>query len=657
MLSPFKLRLSDQLPKHSDKCIFPPSVLEYALLKFTELPHPLVLLLSATSQVYTGVVEFTATENEIIVPQEIYDKLNGEDVVIEVANLPKSSYLKIKPSQFYSHVTNWKYYLESFLSTKYTVLTKNQTFYFEDNVAKQLVELIVEDCNADSVVVVETNVVLDIVPLDDIMAAQQLEQGTNLSALENVPVFDEKIDLELKPFSQVPLQYMFKIDLRKRTENFSIVLECEEDITNVDVICGLDKFLTLECYGWCTMSLDSDNHAKKTINIDLSTDTIQNRISHGNSDEQCWMYFVPFAWDHNTTVSIYEESVPPAIDTKVATALSDDQRLCQNCGKIINANNFVLHEAACLRKSKKCSCGIFFENGILALHWHCEKCTAKGNSALLKFKHDKFFHSGPYVCNLCNEDTEFDTFIDFVRMHKGKDCPVKLHECRFCHLAVPQEESDYQDRFNNMTHHESQCGNKTIECFKCHKSVRNKDFKTHLQLHIIQNSEQEPGEIELCANVNCINVLDIPSGTNNALNLCGTCYGPLYSTVFDPTNIKLQNRLERKYIIQLTKGCNQPWCENKECATGNTKYNIQSALKHTKEDLLPQIISPSLPTNESSQNFPMNRFYFCINESVHRKKLHSQELKAEKRFSELQIYKALSLKGLLGARQYLVESA
>lgn len=656
MEQPFSLRASDQLPKHSDKCIFPPSVLEQTLLLYPELPHPLVFQLSGTSQVYTGVVEFTASEHEILVPEDVFEKLNGEEVYIKVANLPKSSYLRVKPKQFYAHVTNWKYYLESFLSTKYTVLTKNQTFYFEDHVAKQLVELVVEDCNAESVVVVETNVVLDIVPLDDIMAAQQLELGFNLSSLENVPVFEGKIDLELKPFSQVSLQHMYRIDLRKRSKNLSVVLECEGEIANVDVICGLDKFLTLESYAWCTMALNSDIESQKVISIDLDSPLIQEYLCHTNDDEECWMYFVPFAWDHATKASISEERASSTVDAK-QHEYPEGHSLCNNCGKFINSNNFPLHEAVCLRNNKKCSCGIVFEKEIPALHWHCDKCKGKGDSALLRFKHDKLFHCGPYVCSACANDTVYDTFIDLVQMHKGKDCPLKLHECRFCHLVLPQEESDYEDRYNNMTHHESQCGNKTIECFKCHKSVRNKDFKNHLLLHMIQNSEQLPGEVELCANVNCINVLDIPPGSNNILNLCDTCYGPLYSTVSDPNNLKLQSRLERKYIIQLTKGCNQPWCENKECATGHEKLDIQAALKHTKEDLLPQVVSPPLPTNELRQSPPMNRFWFCITESVYRRKQYLQELKAEKRFSELQIYKALSLKGLLGARQYLVETA
>lgn len=652
---PFKLRTSAQLPKHSDKCIFPSSVLEHALLLHPELPHPLVFQLSASSQVYTGVVEFTALEHEIIVPQDIYDKLNGEEVFIKEANIPKSSYLKIKPNQFYAHVTNWKYYLESFLSTKYTVLTKNQTFYFEDHAAKELVELVVEDCNADSVVVVETNVVLDIVPLDDIMAAQQLEQGFNQSVLNNIPILSERVEVDLKPFSQVSLQHMYRIDLRGKTKNFSIILQCEGDIANVDIICGLDKFLTLECYRWCTLALDSDNLSQKVISIDVSSDTIQNYICQKDINDECWMYFVPFAWDHDTTVSIFEELASE--DTRVHESPSEGQTLCHNCETLINSKNFMLHEAVCLRNNRKCSCGLVFEKQIPALHWHCNKCNGKGSSALLKFKHDKLFHSGPYVCNSCSDNTVFDTYIDLVSMHKGIYCPVKLHECRFCHLALPQEESNYEDRFNNVTHHESKCGNKTIECFKCHKSVRSKDLKNHLLLHMIQSSDQEPADVELCANVNCINVLDIPSSTNNSLHLCETCYGPLYSTANDPENIKLQSRLERKYIIQLTRGCNQQWCDNKECATGNTKRDIQAALTHTKEDLLPHIISPPLPCNESRQKSALNRFWFCINESVYRRKLYLQELKGEKRFSELQIYKALSLKGILGAREYLVETA
>lgn len=655
---PFQIELSgNQLPQHSDKCIFPPSLLLLVLAIYHELPHPLVFRLCGVKTVHTGVVEFTAPEQTIIVPKDVYEELQGEDVRVEVADLPKSTFLKIKPYQFYPHITNWKYYLESFLSTKYTVLSKNQKIFFEDQVAGKTVEILVEDCNADFVVVVETNVVLDIVPLDNIMAAQQLEHSSNLAILENIPVLELEMTSELEPFTQGSLQRIYKIDLRKQENNFSILLECDSDVAIVDLVCGLDKFLTLESFQWCTMSKGSDNQSSKTIHFSLSSDQFQNVMNKPENRGQCWLYVVAFAWNQSTFVSLRLRADSSAVKHEEPLQIPNNSKNCLNCNKFIKISNFDLHEAVCYRNNKKCSCGTVFERTIPSLHWHCETCEDFGNNTLLKFKHEKFYHKGPYVCTACDNDTEFSSFMELVEKHKGVECAAKLHECRFCHLVLPQGEASYRDRFYGLTHHESECGNRTVECYKCHKSIRNKDLENHSQLHSLQDSKKITEDFLLCSNVNCINIVENSVATSNEMSLCQSCYGPLYSPLHDPDNVRLQNRLERKYVIQLTKGCDQAWCDNKECATANEKVDTKLAIQRVKEKLLSQVRFPSLPINAARTVTPKNRFWFCVNESVYRKKIHLEELKEEKRFPEPMIYKALSLRGVEGARLYLIETA
>ncbi|WPK22951.1 hypothetical protein PUMCH_000174 [Australozyma saopauloensis] len=657
MSGSFIVQSSDQLPQHSDKCILPPSILKLVLDQNSELPHPLVLQLVGVKSVYVGVKEFTAPEDTVIVPRDVYDQLQSDNVQIHLADLPKSTFLKIKPFQFYSHITNWKYYLESFLSTKYTVLSKNQTFYYADALAGKTVELLVEDCNADAVVVVETNVVLDVVPLNDIMAAQQLEQGANLNILENVPALETDTQMTLEPFNQVAIQHIYSIDLRKQKNDFTISIECADDSPNVELICGVDKFLTLENFMKCSLSSKADTQATKAITIELKSDIIQNCLLKADDTDPVYLYVVPFAWDHAASITL---QLRPVAEDEGALILQDsleDSILCQNCGKQIQEKNYPLHEAYCLRNIKKCSCGEVFDREIPSLHWHCGSCQFVGDSTLLRFKHEKFFHSGPYKCNACDSDDHFETYVDLVEKHKGVECPAKLHECKFCHLVVPQGEATYEDRFNNLTHHESECGNKTVECFKCKKSVRNKDIKTHMQLHSIDNPIKSSSLVLHCSNVNCVNLAGDNSETKNTLQLCDTCYGPLYSTVHDQNHSKLQSRIERRYIIQLTKGCGQPWCDNKECATGGTKLDMKRAFSHIQGDLLRKIYQPVMPINSARSESGSNEFWFCVNESVHRKKGILQDLIAEARFPESSIYLALSAKGVEGARQYLIETA
>lgn len=182
------VQLLEGLPKNSDKCLFPPSLLQSTIDNVTDLPHPLVFNLSdGVSITAVGVKEFTAEEGTIEVPQYIFESIKNEVVSIELADLPKATFLQLKPAQFYPHITNWKYYLESQLSQNYTTLTKGKPFFIDDRVAKTLVEVNVEDANAPTVIVVDTDTILDVLPLNDIMAAQQLSQNDATSALENIP--------------------------------------------------------------------------------------------------------------------------------------------------------------------------------------------------------------------------------------------------------------------------------------------------------------------------------------------------------------------------------------------------------------------------------------------------------------------------------------
>lgn len=649
----YNVECSKILPQHSDKCTFPSLLLKEILAERPELPHPLVLQLVASSEVYVGVMEFTAPEQTVVVPKDIYERIGGDSVAIKIVDLPKCSYLKLKPVQFHPHITNWKYYLESFLSTKYTVLTRNQSFFYEDNFANATVEIIVEDCNAESVVVVEANAELDVVPLNDIMATQQLQHGIDLAKLDNIPILDKSVDLDLRPFGQVSQQSIYKVDLRGQQDNFSITLESPQNISNVDILCGLDKFLTLENFIMCSMSFDSDNQSSKTVFVDLKSDLIQSHLKRTANEDECFIYIIAFAWDQPTTATLSLVLDSDNSDNLPSSKELGEYKVCQNCGKPIFIDNFASHEAFCLRNIKNCLCGKRFERHIPSLHWHCSSCDGKGDSSLLKFKHDKIFHQGPYICHSCDNSDSFVSFIELVSQHKGLNCPAKLHECRFCHLVVPQEETTYEDRFNDLTHHESYCGNKTIECFKCSKSIRNKDLKKHLQLHSL-NTQKAIEAVSHCSNVNCVNVVGEHSLADNDLGLCDTCFGPLYSSDLDTTHLKLQNRIERKYVMQLTRGCGQSWCENKECASGCHKLDMKLALQHIKQDLFPKIGHPCLPINKNVTVSLPNIFWFCVNESVSLKKAFLRELMTENRFDESLIYKAITLKGVDGAREYLI---
>lgn len=661
--SPMSTELSVQfleaLPNSSDKCLFPPSLLKSTIDDVTDLPHPLVFSLSdGVSSITVGVREFTAEEGTVGVPRYIFDKIKGEIVSVTLSFPPKATFLQLKPAQFYSHITNWKYYLELQLSKNYTTLSKGELFFIDDPAAKTSVEVNVEDANAPTVIVVDTDTILDVLPLNDIMAAQQLSQSDATSALENIPELSDSEVLEVVPFNQTAVPKIFKIDLRKAQSSFSLVLksENENEAYNVDLLVALDKFVKLDNFALETMSQDTVvANANKTINIDVKSDMIINHLEKYKEEDGCFLYAVVFAWDHNARVKLEKSQVVET--TEPPKEVSTDAS-CSICGKVIEKSKLPLHEAFCIRNNVKCSCGLVFTKEVPANHWHCDICEppVAGNSTLFKLKHNRLQHSGPYNCEECNDRQEFTDFVLLVKNHKLTKCPAKLHECMFCHLILAQEEETYEDRFTNLTHHENQCGNKTTECYECNRIFKRKDLKSHMRMHYMDKVELNTESIGMCANSNCVNIVD---NASNDLGLCDICYGPLFATVADPTNIKLQNRIERRYMLQLTKGCGNAWCQNPQCATATQPQPIKELLNRIQQELLPLVVRPELPiTKKVGTKTAQNEFYFCISESVHLKKALAEHLADEGQYSRIMALRAVhKLRDEDSARDWLARNA
>ncbi|CUM65038.1 uncharacterized protein PRCAT00002657001 [Priceomyces carsonii] len=659
------------LPRYSDKAILPQSVLSKILERFPEsnLPHPLIFKIeSLESDKYTfiGVKEFSSPSEDLcLLPELIVEKL-GSPKLVSISleeNLQKATYLKLKPLQFYSD-QNWKFFLENKLSYFYTVLLKGEKIVLLDQNLRY--ELIVEDLNQDVACIIDTDIDLEIVPLDDTMADQQLHFGKHLDKLENIMEVEDEVQINgIKPFLKSHyIPTIFKLDLTKKPQIFYIVLNNKgmnslDSLINLDLVVGMDKLVSLEDFRWTTMDqdfkiqdeFDQENFtARKAIKIDRNDNDIKRKlnIESGADDEidNKWLYFTAFTWDTEATAEItILEEIPPSQATEIDPATHET---CPNCGKSVSKSNFDLHEVSCLRENVRCSCGQVFKKTIPLTHWHCDKCDGKfGNSETLKLKHNQLEHN-IYKCNQCSSDEQFPTFIDMVVRHKATTCPGKLHECRFCHLILPQGESTYKDKFYNLTNHESSCGNKTTECYKCGKILRSKDLAKHLKLHELdkhQFNEISKTFFNKCSNNNCVNLMS--SNPSNELNLCDMCYGPLYVQQHDPTNIKLQSRIERRYMLQLSRGCKNLWCSNAYCITGNPRSS-EFGGKSIKEihaliinHLLVYISSPVLPLNRNRKTY-LNQLWFCVNESTLDKNHLVSILQAEEQYGDEMIYKAVN---------------
>lgn len=604
-MAQYRLLVDESLPPHLDKCVFPPDLLE-AVVAETDVPHPWVFSLSG---VHVGVKQFTAPPLTVLVPLDVAAAVAQDTVTVELARLPKATLLTVVPAQLYAHVTNWKYYLEAFLSTHYTTLSVGQTFAYADPATGSEVVLTVKSANAQTVVVVDTDLTLDVAPLNDTMAAQ-LKQSV-LASAEIVDVAGPATFTErLEPFRTAALLKTYRIDPAFAA---TVRVSCAGDMANVDLVAGPDRFLSLDTFVWSTMLQDAESEKAITVG--------------GGPGET---YVTAFAWDSPVTVALtfaLPETQPPA----PASA-------CLNCGQPVAPDKLVLHEAFCKRNNVRCTCGLVFPAKVPPTHWHCALCGSHGNSLLAQYKHNQIFHAGPYRCDRCGSDTAYELLLALALQHRATVCPKKLHECRFCHLAVPQETATPEDRFLGLTHHESDCGNKTTECYECGKVLRTKDVASHVLIHTLDKARRNHDVVAVCANENCVALLR----PGSAMGLCATCYGPLYVSVLDPSHAKLQARLERRYVLQLTKGCGNSWCANVECATGNKALPLKEALAHVTAALLPQVVDPVLPIHTTSPVANSNKFWFCVGQSMQKQRHDAASLLAEGRYARTMVYRAVA---------------
>lgn len=673
---------STALAPYSDKAVLPQHVLSTILDEVPNLPHPLIFsVASASATTLIGVREFSSPSDICELPKAIFKTLGVEEdakVTIQLQmDVPRATSLQIKPLIYYSDL-NWKFFLEDKLSKYYTCVAPGPLIIMDNNLRY---ELTVVNVNGEDIAacVVDTDVVLDVVPPSDAAAAQQLKDSTS-NPLNNVlELTNEATLLDYKEFmnpSFVPA--IFKVDATKYPSGMIITAKIPGgDESNVDILFGLDKFISMEKFrnasfealGGALEPKVGSNGCRVVINT--KDDDILSMLSRVREDDEDdddkWVYVIPIVWERAAKIIITVSKEDPS--AKMETFLEDTQELvdksansemtnrCSNCGIAISSSKLVLHESFCVRNNKKCTdCGRVFLHTIPDSHKHCE-CGVVTDSSIDEYKHQKFVHSGPYTCE-CT--TQFSSYIELAH-HRASTCPQKLHECRFCHLVVPQGEATYQDKFENLTNHENACGNRTSECFKCSKTVRVKDLKKHMHAHDMEKLEfihATKLNFRKCANENCVIILTQQS--TNALGLCDLCYGPLYVQQHDPSNLKLQIRIERRYMMQMTKGCGNDWCDNLYCASSSASAAeikgapMKELFAVLKETLFANVATPALPINKGRSVPVENKLWFCVGEGVQRKKELVDTLVAEGGYETEMVYRAVNEAGD-GSRLWLSE--
>ncbi|KAF5964308.1 PRLI-interacting factor K [Fusarium coicis] len=636
-----------------------------------QLPNPLIFRLvnpKNKNAVFAGIREFSASEgtlglspwltealgireDECVSPKEVVDL--GQDTVqesermgldsiqikVEARQLPKGTYVRLRPLEAGYNPDDWKPLLERQLRENFTTLSKGSMLAVKGARGEEF-KLLVDKVapEGDGICVVDTDLEVDIEALDEEQARETLrrimsaQRGTTdgsstggeidiWKAVEGQVLEGEYVDYVLPSWN--------------KSQPLAIELTTGEDED------ALDLFVTpkssrqralprerVHVFGDFSSAVDG---VKRIVisptNVELEG-AEQIAISvHG--------YRHPNATESPNSLQFSLRAKVDLRDAKDATngllngageqEHSPDEEQCSNCLQFVPKRTMVLHENFCRRNNIVCpKCKSVFKKGSpeWEAHWHCERDSAFGNSTESKAKHDDIFHT-KRQCPHCEFST--NSMADLAR-HQTSVCPGKLILCRFCHLEVPQEGDPFNPSpevvLSGLTAHELADGTRTTECHLCDKIVRLKDMETHLKHHELDKvSRLKP---PICRNANCgrtmfgvgskgqVRQTASTDQASNSIGLCSICFGPLYVSMHDPEGKALKRRIERRYLGQLMTGCGKSHCANPWCKTGRANAGLEAKPSSARE-VLP-LVKPLLG-DVTNMDAPL---WFCTDEGSQR---------------------------------------
>lgn len=666
-----------------------------------QLPYPLMFRLVNSQNdrvVYAGIREFSADEGEVVLSPFLLETLGlnahelrrhgdamaidneggaesldyqGPSITLHARQLPKGTFVKLRPLEPGYDPEDWKALLEQHLRANYTTMTNGEVLIVPGGRGvggkKEEFRFLVDGFkpDVDGICVVDTDLEVDIEALNEEQARETLAQIAK--KLAGAPGTGKgsssggELDLFAEQHGQVSQgEYVdYQLPSWNRAQPVEIELVAEDGIEDLGLFVNplsatqrakprLDEHVFA----------DLDTRPRKRIRLEPSNAELENaealQVSvwafapidivadgqHSNGDVQEPRQFVLRASHPDPKADV----VDLTMDDDAEAPPNDGDVRCNNCKQWVPQRTLMLHENFCLRNNVLCRKGCWRvfkkQSPELEAHWHCPHDGSIGNTARARLQHDTVFHPAEILrCTDCSTSETFHNMPSLAR-HRTSTCPAKPILCRFCHLEVPQEGDpdvpSAEALLSGMTPHELADGARTTECHLCQKIVRLRDMETHLKNHDLDR-HQRPAPI-LCRNVNCGRTLDTCSksgdtragtkqgqGPGNDVGLCSVCFGPLYVSMYDPENKALRRRVERRYLQQLVKGCEKSWCKNEFCKTGRTHLTISPASVATK-DAVP-MVRPFLDGMMSKDGkLPL---HFCVDEKSQRSRALAEMMAAE----------------------------
>ncbi|WYZ36087.1 hypothetical protein EsH8_X_000734 [Colletotrichum jinshuiense] len=644
-----------------------------------QLPNPLMFRLvnqKNGNTVYAGIREFSAEEGDIALGTYLLEALGilptdfGNEgpanepidstsdmlldtqprVTVHAKQLPKGTYVRLRPLEAGYNPDDWKSLLERQLRESYTTLTRDTVLSVRGVKGEQFKFLVDKFLpEGDGICVVDTDLDVDIEALNEEQARETMRQimAKAQPGSANGSSTGGEIDVWKAVEGQVlPGEYVdYELSSWDRSRPLTVELS---GLQGPDAV---DLFISPKSNRQRAQPRDSEHvfgdfgpasEGTKTITIQPTNVELENAeqllISvHGYPLTSDSGAPVPVHFRLRASVAAAAGSRDIPVDLTNGETRSPDEEQCKNCRQWVPKRTMVLHQNFCLRNNIVCTkCKHVFKKGSpeWEAHWHCDHDDAFGDSPSSKTKHDGVRHA-ERQCPGC--DFTAPSLVELA-LHRTSVCPGKLILCQFCHLEVPQEGDPFNPSaetiLSGLTAHELADGARTTDCHLCGKIVRMRDMTAHMKHHELDKvSRQKP---DTCRNANCGRTLHgvgnagavgagtaMGQGPGNELGLCSLCFGPLYVSMHDPEGKALRRRIERRYLGQLMTGCGKKWCGNEWCRSGRTNLGLE-AKGASAQAALP-LVKPLVQEIPQLQE-PM---YFCVDEGSQRRRKLAEMLAGE----------------------------
>ncbi len=632
-----------------------------------QLPHPLTFRLVNPQNgriVHAGIREFSAEEHEIGLSAVLRDALGlgsgssavtreqtpngdiatGESdvstpqiITVHAKQLPKGTYVRLRPLEAGYDPEDWKSLLERYLREDFTTLTNGEILSVRSG-RREKYQFLVDKLEPDgeAICIVDTDLEVDIEALNEEQAretlSRKLAKGQHASGTTDESSAGGALIIGEQQTGQVLAGEYVHYEVQTwPKDGRGITFDLEIGLDDAELDLFISPFSSRQrakprddehVFGDFS-SRSSKRIRLSSTNVELEDAEMLYVSVHAyveSSDQDKPSRPIPYILRAIATSD--EVSNGDSIDDAVETPAADDV-ICKNCHQPIPKHTLPIHEAFCYRNNISCpKCNqVFLKNSAAwKAHWHCPHDTCHGNTPLSQRKHNSINHPpNPYTCPACSA---FDApTLSSLAHHRVTLCPAKEILCQFCHLAVPQQGPDDlsftapEVLMSGLTPHESADGARTTECHLCNKYVRLRDMKTHLMIHDRHRiSKPKP---RICSNALCGRTVKTTEGRSLAqqLGLCDECFGPLYVTSYDPEGKALKRRVERRMLQQLMAGCGKAWCRNTDfCRTARRNASGDDRVMSAKEALpLVKPVTERLEAGASS-------LFFCVDEASQRRR-------------------------------------